>query len=79
MGSFGQVGPIQRRCNSFHVNNALDALTIVSGPIDPEYGAPVVQHEHHTVAEIERVPEREQIVAVFGIAVAIRPRWAELL
>jgi hypothetical protein len=48
-------------------NGVLHAVTILSGPSKPEYRAPAVQHEHYAIAEIERIPERKQIVAVFGI------------
>jgi hypothetical protein len=41
----GEIRPIQRGRNGFHMNDTLDAMTILSGPVKPEYGAPVVQHE----------------------------------
>jgi hypothetical protein len=58
--------------------------TTVAGPegpssVKPEYSAPVVQHEQYAVAEIERIPEREKIVSMFGVPIAIRSRGAELL
>ena len=78
-GLFGEIRPIQRGRNGFHMNDTLDAMTILSGPVKPEYSAPVVQHEQYAVAEIERIPEREKIVSMFGVAIAIRSRGAELL
>jgi hypothetical protein len=44
------------------------------GPIEAEHGTPVVQHECHVVAKIQRIPEREQVVALFGVVVAVRTR-----
>ncbi len=32
------------------MNDTLDAMTILSGPVKPEYSAPVVQHEQYAVA-----------------------------
>jgi hypothetical protein len=78
-GLFGEIRPIQRCRNGFHMNDTLDAMTILSGPVKPEYSAPVIQHEQYAVAEIERIPEREKIVSMFGVAIAIRSRAAELL
>jgi hypothetical protein len=42
------------------MNDTLDAMTILSGPVKPEYSASVVQYEQYAVAEIERIPEREE-------------------
>ena len=75
----GEIRPIQRGRNGFHMNDTLDAMTILSGPVKPEYGAPVVQHEQYAVAEIARIPEREKIASKFGVAIAIRSRGVELL
>ena len=50
-GLFGEIRPIQRGRNGFHMNDTLDAMTILSGPVKPEYSAPVVQHEQYAVAE----------------------------
>jgi hypothetical protein len=58
------------------MNDTLDAMTILSGPVKPEYSAPLVQHEQYAVAEIERI---EKIVSMSGVAIAIRSRGAELL
>jgi hypothetical protein len=55
-GLFGEIRPIQRGGNGFHMNDTLDAMTILSGPVKPEYSAPVAQHEQDAVAEIERNP-----------------------
>jgi hypothetical protein len=59
-GLFGEIRPIQRGRNGFHMNDTLDAMTILSGPVKPEYSASVVQYEQYAVAEIERIPEREE-------------------
>jgi DNA-binding beta-propeller fold protein YncE len=50
----------------------------LSGPSKPEYRAPAVQHEHYAIAEIERIPERKQIVAVFGITNDLAVRGSAL-
>ena len=49
------------------------------GPIEAEHGTPVVQHEYHVVAEIQCIPEREQVVALFGVVVAVRARRVQFV
>ena len=48
------------------------------GPVEAEHGTPIVQHKCHLVAEIQCVPEREEVVALLLVIVAIRTRRAEL-
>jgi hypothetical protein len=38
-----------------------------------------VQHEYDVVAQVKRVPQREQVVALLGVAVAVRAGRAELV
>jgi hypothetical protein len=38
-----------------------------------------VQHECDIVAEIQCIPEREQVVALFGVVVAIRTRRVQFV
>jgi hypothetical protein len=38
-----------------------------------------VQHEYHVVAEIQCIPEREQVVALFGVVVAVWTRWVQFV
>ena len=49
------------------------------GPIEAEHGTPVVQHECHVVAEIQCIPEREQVVALFGVVIAVRARRVQFV
>ena len=38
-----------------------------------------MQHECHVVAEIQCIPEREQVVALFGVVVAVRTRRVQFV
>ncbi len=52
VGVLGYIRPVQRRGDSFHVNDAFDALTILSGPVEPEYCTPIVQDKNNAIPEI---------------------------
>jgi hypothetical protein len=49
------------------------------GPIEAEHGTPVVQHKCHVVAEIQCIPEREQVIALFGVVIAVRTRRVQFV
>jgi hypothetical protein len=38
-----------------------------------------VQHQCHVVAQIQGVPQREQVVTLFGVMVTVRTGWAQLV
>ena len=52
---------------------------MVVGPVEPQHGAPVVQDQHDVVAEIERVPQREEMIALFAVVVAAGSGVRELV
>jgi hypothetical protein len=43
---------MQRGGDSFHVNDPLDAVTVLSSPLESEDSAPVIEDEHYAVSEI---------------------------
>ena len=68
----GELRPANWGDAGFHERDAPYAVTMLVGPIEAEHGTPVVQHECHVVAEIQCIPEREQVVALFGVVIAVR-------
>ena len=68
----GPVGPGDRRDQRLHVDDAGDALRVAARPFEAERRAPVVDHEDDAVAERELIPQREQILALLRVGVALR-------
>ena len=56
-----------------------DPVAVLVGPVEAERRTPVVQNEHHAVAEIEGVPQCEQVVTLLGVVVAVRSRVVEFV
>ena len=49
------------------------------GPVEAQHRTPVLQYQCHVVAEIQGVPQREQVVALFGVVVAAWTRRVQLV
>ncbi|COV78766.1 Uncharacterised protein [Mycobacterium tuberculosis] len=73
------VRPRHRGDDRFHERDPLHSVAMLVSPVEAERRAPVVQHQYHVVAEVERIPEREQKVSLLAIAIAVGSRWAELV
>src|SRR5262249_14998108 len=68
---FRPIGPRKLRDDGFHVGDAGDALGVAPGPFEAKRGAPVVDYEQDAVAQRQLVPQRPQILALLGVAVAL--------
>ena len=74
-----EIRPADWGDDGFHERDALHAVTMLVRPIEAECGTPVVQHKYHVVAEIQCIPEREQVIALFGVVVAVRTRRVQFV
>src|SRR2546423_772609 len=72
------VGPGHGRDQRLHVGDAGDALGVAARPLEAQRRAPVVDDENDVRAEVELVPQREQILALLGVSVAVGAGGGEL-
>jgi hypothetical protein len=52
---------------------------VLVGPVEPERRTPVVQNEYHPITEVEFVPQRKQVLTLFGVVVTIGTGVVELI
>ena len=77
--SSGQSAQVTGVHDRLHVDDAGDAVGVAARPLEAQRRAPVVQTSTIRVAERELVPQREQVVALLGVAVAVRAGAGELV
>src|SRR6185312_2359086 len=65
--------------DGFTVGDAGDPVGVLGGPVESQRGAPVVPHQDHVALESELFPQREEVVAVLEVAVAVRAGRIELV
>ena len=75
----GEVRPIDRHRDRLHVRDARHPVAVLVGPVEPERRTPVVQNEYHPIAEVEFVPQCEQVLTLFGVVVTIGSGVVELV
>src|SRR3546814_1880918 len=59
--------------------NPLYTLAVAAGPVEAEDGPPVMHDQNNPVPEIERLPQRVEIVTMLGIGITLGPRRIELV
>src|SRR3546814_3069236 len=65
---FGKIRPFERYGDRFHIGNPLYTLAVAAGPVEAEDGPPVMHDQNNPVPEIERLPQRVEIVTKIGRA-----------
>src|SRR3546814_2350170 len=76
---FGKIRPFERHGDRFHIGNPLYTLAVAAGPVEAEDGPPVMHDQNNPVPEIERLPQRVEIVTMLGIGITLGPRRIELV
>src|SRR3546814_2313867 len=71
---FGKIRPFERHGDRFHIGNPLYTLAVAAGPVDAEDGPPVMPDQNNTVPEIERLPQRAEIVTMLSIGITLGDR-----
>src|SRR3546814_12265723 len=75
----GKIRPGERHGDRFRRGNPLYTLAVAAGPVEAEDGPPVMHDPNNPVPEIERLPQRVEIVTMLGIGITLGPRRIELV